>query len=331
MPAHKTLQFDDLRTIAYRFQESRILLTAFELGVFTALRKRRMSSAAVAEKIGTNPRATDRLLNALVVMQLLEKNTKGFANSEAASRLLAGGSGEYLAGLAHTAHLWISWSTLTDAVREGSSVLGKRASIPRSSDWLESFIAAMHDRAKIQAPAIVGMIDLTGVHRVLDVGGGPGTFAMAFVRARRSILATVFDLPSVLPITRRYIQEGHCEKKIDLASGDYTADPLPKGYDLVFLSAVIHSNSAAQNKSLIRKCAKALNPGGRVIVQDWIMDEMRIHPAVGAFFSLNMLVGTSAGDTYTEKEVRSWMNAAGLSRMERKETPFAVSQMIGYR
>ena len=330
MSAHQIHPRENLRSIAYGFQESRILLTAFELGIFTALGKRRTPSYIIAKKIGTDPRATDRLMNALVVMHLLEKNSRGFLNTEASFRQLSKKSGEYMAGLAHTGHLWNSWSTLTEAVREGTSVLRKRGTPVRTSDWLASFIAAMHDRARKQAPAVVRSMDLSGIKRVLDVGGGPGTFSMAFVRAKRSIRATIFDLPNVIPLARHYIKEGRCDKKIDLVSGDYMVDPLPVGYDLVFLSAIIHSNSASQNQLLLRKCERSLNRGGRIVIQDWIMDDTRTRPAAGAMFSLNMLVGTSAGDTYTKTEVKSWMKDAGLIRVERNETPFGVSQLIGY-
>ncbi len=101
-------------------------------------------------------------------------------------------------------------------------------------------------------------------------------------------------------------------ERIDYVAGDYTRDPLPSGYDLVFLSAIIHSNPPDENRKLIRKCAGALNPGGAVVVQDFIMDESRTEPPGGAFFALNMLVNTAAGDTYTESEVREWMKDAGL-------------------
>jgi predicted O-methyltransferase YrrM len=320
---------EDIRAVAVQFQQSRILLSAYELGIFTSLGSGSKTSTQVAQAIQANARATDRLMNALVAMDLLEKNNGKFSNSSAAQRFLVQSSPDYLAGLMHTVHLWDTWSNLTESVREGTAVAVRRRINDRGKNWLEAFIGAMHDRAKKQAPAIAHEMNLSGVKRVLDVGGGPGTFAMAFVHASDEITATVFDLPNVIPLTKQYVRQAGLSKRIDTVAGDYLSDNLPRGYDLVFLSAVIHSNSPTENKKLIGKCARSLNTGGRVVVQDFIMDEDRTSPPHGAFFALNMLVGTDHGDTYTESDVVSWMKAAGLSNISRHDTRFAATQIIG--
>jgi predicted O-methyltransferase YrrM len=224
--------------------------------------------------------------------------------------------------------MWHSWSGLTDAVREGKPAL--RAAInERGETWLKPFIAAMHHRAAQQAPAVAELVGLGGVARVLDVGGGSGAFAMAFAAKQPGLVAVVFDLPNVLPLTREYIAEAGLTSRVTTAVGDYLDDALPHGFDLVFLSAVIHSNSAAQNSALLRSCAAALNPGGRVAVVDWVMDEDRVAPAAGAFFALNMLVATESGDTFTEREIRGWMIGAGLAPGPRIETGFGTSIVFG--
>jgi 2-polyprenyl-3-methyl-5-hydroxy-6-metoxy-1,4-benzoquinol methylase len=187
----------------------------------------------------------------------------------------------------------------------------------------------MHYRARGQAPQTVGVIDLEGVSRVLDVGGGSGAFSMAFVRAGTGISAVVFDLPAVVTLAKSYIESEGFAAQISVAPGDYLHDDLGAGFDLVFLSAIVHSNSDAENRLLIRKAASALEPGGRVVVSDWIMSDDRIQPIGGALFALNMLVGTEAGDTYTEAEIRSWMQDAGLSDISRTDTQAGPGLMIG--
>ena len=319
---------DEIRDIAASFQRSRMVLTAFEMGVFRAIGKRPRSSRDVSAAIGANPRATDRLMNALCALGLLNKSGGLFSNTRSSARFLVRGEPEYMAGLMHTAHLWDTWSTLTGAVRRGTRV-ASRPGRARSAEWRTAFIDAMHDRARSQAPAVVRQLDLSGVTRVLDVGGGSGTYAMAFVRARSGLTATVFDLPGVIPLTKAFIESEGLEEKITTVKGDYLRDELGKGFDLVFLSAVIHSNAPSENRRLIRKCARALVPHGRVVIQDFIMDDDRVNPPHGAFFALNMLVGTEAGDTYTEAEVRSWMEDAGLSGIVRHDTPFGTSHIIG--
>ncbi len=320
---------ESIREIAYSFQRSRILLTAYELGIFTALGNRREPSQNVAQTLGTNWRATDRLMNALAAMGLLMKEGETFRNPPSVSRFLLPSSPDYLGGLMHTVHLWDTWSTLTEAVRLGTCVSAREQRRADPATWTSAFIAAMNDRARKQAPLAAAQMGLKEGMRVLDVGGGSGAFAVAFVRAEKGVTATVFDLPAVLPLTERYVSAEGLMGRVGLVAGDYTTDELPGGYDLVFLSAIIHSNSADQNRKLMRNCARALNPEGSLVVQDFVMDENRTNPPVGAFFALNMLVGTEAGDTYTESEIRDWMKEAGLTEINRVETPFGAAQVRG--
>ena len=317
-----------IRELAMSFQSSRILLTAVELRVFGLIGDDGLTSAELAGRMACHPHATDRLLNALCAMQLLDKRDGRFWNTAGSRRFLDDSSPEYAAGLGHTASMWHTWSGLTEAVREGRPAL--RAAINERGDaWLKPFIAAMHYRAAQQAPAVAALVGLDGVARVLDVGGGSGAFAMAFARKQPGLAAVVFDLPNVVPLTRDYVTAAGLADRVTTAVGDYLVDPLPSGFDLVLLSAVIHSNSPQQNAALIASCAAALNPGGRVAVVDWVMDDDRVTPPGGAFFALNMLVATDRGDTFTEGEIRSWMDGAGLAPGPRIETGNGTSILIG--
>ncbi len=320
-----------IRETAYAFQKSRILLTGHELGIFSAVGNRSESSQHVARTLGTDWRATDRLMNALAAMGLLVKEEDAFRNSPSALRYLVPSSPDFLSGLMHTVHLWDSWGTLTKAVQLGTSVSAAGLRRADSAGWTAAFIAAMNDRARKQAPVVAAQMNLREGMRILDVGGGSGAFAVAFVRAMRGITATVFDLPEVLPLTGRYVSAEGLLERIALVAGDYTADELPAGYDLVFLSAIIHSNSADENRVLLRKCTRSLTPKGVLVVQDYIMDESQTDPPAGAYFALNMLVGTAAGDTYRESEIRRWMLEAGLTDIVRIETPFGTAQVRGMK
>jgi hypothetical protein len=152
---------------------------------------------------------------------------------------------------------------------------------------------------------------------------------MAFVRAGRGIDAVVFDLPNVVPLTRNYVESAGYGAQVSTVAGDYRKDDLGGGFDLVFLSAIIHSLPPGENRRLLAKAAAAAEPGGQVVVVDQIMDEDRTGPVPAAMFALNMLVGTGAGDTYTESEVRSWMSDAGLHDVVRKDTPYANAIIVG--
>jgi cyclopropane fatty-acyl-phospholipid synthase-like methyltransferase len=186
----------------------------------------------------------------------------------------------------------------------------------------------MHDRAKKQAPQQLEKFDLTGVKSTLDIGGGSGAYSMEFISKKPEIEATLFDLPNVIPITKKFLDKEGFSDKIKTYAGDYTTDDLPVGFDLVFLSAIIHSNSLVINQSLITKCFNSLNKNGRIVIQDWIMNNDRTQPTTGAIFAINMLVGTEAGDCFTEQEVTEMLTNAGFKNISRIEFESGLSQMI---
>jgi 2-polyprenyl-3-methyl-5-hydroxy-6-metoxy-1,4-benzoquinol methylase len=319
-----------IRELATAFQASRVLLTGVELRIFSLIGTGGLTSADVAAKAGCHPRATDRLLNALCALGLLEKRDGRFHNTADTLRYLVDSSPEYAAGLGHTISLWDTWSGLTGSVRSGSPAV-RRAINDRGDNWLEPFIAAMHHRARVQADQIAAMLPAGPASRALDVGGGSGAFSIAMARRHPGLRAVVFDLPNVVPLTQRYVAEAGLTDAVTTATGDYLADSLPGGFDLVFLSAVVHSNSAGTNASLIRKCAASLQPGGHLALLDWVMSPDRVLPAAGAMFALNMLVGTDEGDTFTEAEISGWMAGAGLTGIERRTTPFGTDLLTATR
>jgi len=230
----------------------------------------------------------------------------------------------------HTNHLWNTWSNLTQVVKTGKSAHPTEIN-SRGEKWLHAFITAMHDRAMKQAPQQLTKIDLSGIKSVLDIGGGSGAFSMEFVTLKPEIEATVFDLPNVVPITKEFIEKEGFSGKIKTYTGDYTTDDLPEGFDLVFLSAIIHSNSFETNQDLIEKCFNALNRNGKIVIQDWIMNNDRTQPTSGAVFAINMLVGTDAGDCFTEQEVTGMLNAAGFKNISRTEFDSGLSQMTAQK
>ena len=315
----------ELREIVYNFRTSRIILTALELEIFTALGKESKTSAEVSRIISTDARATDRLMNVLFNMDLLEKKNGQFSNNDFSSRFLVKGKPDYISNLLHAANLWDSWSNLSEIVRSGKPAARNNS---ENGNWLGNFIEAMHYRALKQASEDLSSLDLSGIKTILDLGGGSGAYAMEFVKTNSEIEATVFDLPEVIPLTRKYLKNAGLYEKIKTIKGNYLHDDIGSDYDLIFLSAIIHSNSFKDNKSLIKKCAGALNKNGRVVIQDYVMDEDRTSPPGGTMFAINMLVNTRGGDTYTQDEIYSWLSDAGFHEIIRNETTHGSSQVI---
>ena len=320
----------EIREAAVAFQKSRIILTAYELDIFTFIGEKSHNAEAISKALNLNQNATVRLLNALVALKLLEKNNENYSNSKDSLMFLSKKSPAYLAGFSHTNHLWSTWSHLTDVIKTGKVAHDLEIN-KRGEEWLEAFINAMHDRGKKQASAQISKIDLKNVHSILDVGGGSGCFCMAYLNRKPKLKTAVFDLPNVIPISKKIIEKEGFSGKIELYQGDYTRDELPKGFDLVFLSAIIHSNSFETNQALVKKCYHSLNTNGKIVIQDWIMNDAKTEPFQGAIFSINMLVGVEGGDCYSENEVRTWLNNAGFSDIKKVETESGIGQVIGVK
>ena len=326
----KAMNPNTIREFAASFQKSRILLSGFELDVFTNIDETGSTSIQVAKNLHLDEHACERLLNALVSLGFLTKHDNLYFNTADSFTFLSKKSSEYMGGLMHTNHLWNTWSNLTQVVKTGKSAHSTEINA-RGEDWLFPFINAMHDRAKKQAPQQLANIDLSGIRSVLDIGGGSGAYAMEFVAKKPGIEATVFDLPNVIPITKQFIDEEGFSNKIKTCTGDYTINDLPGGFDIVFLSAIIHSNPLLVNQDLIKKCFRALNKNGKIIIQDWIMNNDRTQPLSGAVFAINMLVGTEAGDCFTEQEVTDMLSAAGFNNISRTEFETGLSQMVAQK
>jgi SAM-dependent methyltransferase len=230
------------------------------------------------------------------------------------------GPNSVLAMAQHQANCLRRWDQLARVIKTGKpaqcvpSIRGKRGDT-------ESFIGAMHDiNASVAAP-LVRDIQPLPFRRVLDVGGGSGTWTIAFLRANPATKATLFDLPRVLPLARRRLAEDGLLPRVSLVAGDFSEDPLPQGCDLAWVSAIVHQNSRQQNRELFRKIQRALAPGGRIAIRDIVMERSRTAPVAGALFAINMLVATTGGGTFTFAELRDDLQAVGFvgARLVRRD------------
>ena len=321
---------DDWNDRIRGFQESRILLTSLELDLFTAV-GHGAGADAVAAKMKTDARATEMLLNALAAMGLLTKREGVFRNTAVAERYFSAASPDNARpALLHMAHLWPRWSTLTHRVRAGAAAEPQEAETG-VEEWTEAFIAAMHRNAKERTPQVVGAVGAPGIRRMLDVGGGSGAYSIAFAQANPQLQADILDLAAVAPIAQRHIREAGVAGRVSVRAGDLRADPLGRDYDLVFVSAICHMLSPQQNCDLLRRCYAALAPGGRTVIQDFILDPDKTAPKWAALFALNMLVGTRGGSSYSEVEYAGWLERAGFRDIRHVRLPGPAGLMIASR
>lgn len=297
-----------LRMMWGGFWTSRIIITAGNYRLFDHLQTCR-SAEDVAITVGTDQRATAVILDALTALGLLKKGKKGYRNSPLAARFLVSGTPHYQGDiLRHADSLWSSWSQLDMVLKTGHP-----ADTPHNH---RAFIMGMHNIASLIAPQVIKTIDMTGVGKALDLGGGPGTYAMEM--ARYGAKATVFDLPETIDITREVTRNAKVPG-ISFKKGNVLTDNLGSGYDLVLVSQFIHAFPPEETALILAKACKALKPGGRVAVQEFPLDESRTAPTQGALFSVNMLVQTQGGRCYPASEITALLLQAGCRSCATKE------------
>jgi len=310
------------------------LLTANRIGLFELLAGEARSSAEVARALGTDERATRLFLNACAALGLLERTTERYAPSPLAAAFLVPGRPGFLGNaLRYSDNLYATWGSLEESVRSGAPALPPQSYLGDDPRRTRDFVYGMHDRALASGQALVGLVDLGGRRRLLDVGGGPGTYAALFVKRNPELRATVIDLPHVVAIANEILESMGAAGEVTTRAGDYLTCELPGGQDAVLVSGVFHRETEATCRALIARSLAALVPGGLLVVSDVFADAGGACPPFAALFGLNMLLTAKDGGVHADADVAAWMEQAGCARTERKAFPPPMPHrvVLGYK
>jgi predicted O-methyltransferase YrrM len=305
-----------LLEISGNYWQTCALHAAVKLDLFTKLGAHALGSAQIAESMDGDQRGVSLLLNALVAMRLLEKADGKYSNTPAAMAFLSKDSEQYLGFMImHHHHLVESWSRLDQAVLSGKPIRS-RASFDLE-EFLQSFLMGMHTLARHLAPMVSEALDLSSRHRLLDLGGGPGTYAIHFCKKNPGLRATVFDLPTTRPFAEETIKRAGLADRIDFLAGSYLEDKISGAYDVAWLSQILHGEGPESCRLIIKKAVSTLEPGGLIVVHEFLLHDSLDGPLFPALFSLNMLLGTAGGQAYAEGEIRDMLASAGAKEIRR--------------
>ncbi|GBD99513.1 demethylspheroidene O-methyltransferase [bacterium BMS3Abin07] len=296
-----------IRRISSGYWACRLLLTASKYDVFELLEKP-MTARAVAGSLSLDSRATEILLDAVTALGFLRKSGNRYRNSRVSSRFLVKGKPYYQGDiLMHHAFLYERWSELDEIVKTGRP--------SRKGRDHSSFIKGMHNIASLRSKEVISLINIDGVRRVMDLGGGPGTYSVEF--AKKGLDVTLCDLKETFRISEEIISSCRFRGKVSFLPADFMTDDIGSGYDLVFISQIIHMLGEKDIVRLFRKAGRSLNNGGRIVVQELLVNDRHTGPLQGALFAVNMLVNTGGGRTYSPSEISGFLRKAGYTSVRK--------------
>jgi hypothetical protein len=302
----------DLLQLSISYWQSCTLHAGVKLDVFSHLAERPLEASQLARIVNADERGLEMLLNALVAMELLEKKGDHFYVTRLSSEHLSKKSPSYMGHIImHHHNLVDGWGKLDIAVQCGIPVR-KRSSHDTDEEERESFLMGMFNLASLLAPRVAAEIDLSGRSRLLDLAGGPGTYAIHFCKKHPSLTAVIYDLPTTRTFAEQTVAHFALSDRIAFVAGDILADPIGSGFDVVWISHLLHSEGPDACATVLAKAVNALNDGGLLLIQEFILDDDRTAPLWPALFSLNMLIGTPSGQAYTQKELFQLASDAGL-------------------
>lgn len=320
----------ELEALTHGFWRSRILFAGVELGIFEALSKHPMTEDEIIGELGYDRRGAGILLGALAGMGLLDVEAGRYRIADSwVDMLVKDGAMSQVHIITHLRKMWDSWGRLDEVVRTG-----RRRQLPplnagEDEAGIRAFIGGMHEAGRQSARELAARLDLAGVNRMLDVGGGPGTYCIELARRRHELHATLMDRRLPLEVARENIEAAEFEDRIERRIGDALTDDYGSDYDLVLISQLLHAYGPVENALVVRKGAAALRPGGRMIINEFALLTGRSLPANAAMFSVNMLVNTDEGRAYTADEIKAWMSEAGLVDIRHEDLACRSTLFIG--
>jgi SAM-dependent methyltransferase len=313
---HRPKSPGELLEISGSYWRACTLHAGVKLDLFTLLGDRALTVEQLQERLRADADGLERLLNALAAMGLLVKEGQGFANTEASRKYLDSNSGQAVNHLImHHHHLAPSWARLDESVRTGKPI---HEPVPElDEERRKSFLLGMAASAMLMAPQLVAGIDLGSSRHMLDLGGGPGTYAVHFCLHNPGLRATVLDLPASRPYAEKTIVDFGLENRVGFVPGDYVHEEVQGSYDVVWMSHILHGESPQDCESIVAKAVRVLATGGQILLHDFILEDTGDDPPFPALFSLNMLVATEGGRAYTQTELESMLRRAGVGDVRR--------------
>ncbi|MBW1808976.1 MAG: methyltransferase [Deltaproteobacteria bacterium] len=305
----------ELYDLLWDFARQRVVTVASRTGILSKLSEQAASAAELSASLNLDELATGKVVRALCALGLLQADGERYRLTPELLPHFVNSGEDLTAFIDHAHHLYDSWgASLEDWLRSGRHVRGQR-----TREQTKKFGRAMLASARLLAQQVVAALDgLSGVEKVLDVGGGIGGYACVFCRAKKELKVTILDVDQVAELGQQTLADTEFSDCISFQAGDYHQADFGSGFDLVLLANVLHIEKPQAAQNLIKQAAKALAPGGRLAIVDFVIDDEKRSNVMGALFAINM---RSFGDAHTQPDIRGWMQAAAIDNIRCLDLP----------
>ncbi len=308
---------------ANAFYHSQLLFTTSDLGLYDCVAELESPTVeAIADKAGLHVRGARLLLDGAVAIGLLIKDGEMYGLTESSRAFLVSSSPMCMAkAIRYNRDVYQAWGSLKELALTGKPVEAPDLHLGDDAQRTRTFVLSMHERALAIGQAVVPMLQLQGKRRMLDVGGGPGTYSVLLTKANAGLMATVIDLPGVAAIGEELVAMQEAAERVAYLPGSYHEVEFPDGQDVVLFFGMLHQESPDGIRSLFRKAHQALKPGGQVFVMDMMTDATHAAPAFSALFAINMALTTHNGWVFSDEELSGWLQECGFSKPQIRPLP----------
>jgi predicted O-methyltransferase YrrM len=328
---------------AFGFWNSKVLLTAVDMGLFTKLGNRRLTGEALGRELGLHPRGIYDFLDALVAMKFLEREGDGpsaqYFNTPEGAMYLDEASPRYIGGILKmlNVRLFRYWNDLPEALRTGRAQSeakhGEKTifeTLYEDPAGLEGFLNAMTGLSRLNFETLAVLIDWSKFNTLCDIGGATGLLCLEVARNHPHLQCITWDLPVVESIARRSIAAAGLSDRVRTVSGDFFKDPLPKA-DVITMGMILHDWNLEKKLQLIRAAYDALPAGGALMAIENIIDDGRRENVFGLLMSLNMLIEFGEAFDFSAADFRKWCMQVGFKRFEVVPLAGPCSVAIAYK
>lgn len=325
--------------IGFGFWRAKALLSAVELGIFTLLARQPRTASELSAELGLHPRGASDFLDALVALGLLARDTeRRYANTPLTAQFLDREKPSYLGGLFEMAEerLYPVWGKLSDALRSGEPQNEAKhepdyySNLTADPHRLRTFLRGMTGLSMGAARAIAERFPWQTYASFVDMGGAQGHLATVLAERHPHLSGATFDLPAVAPFFDEYVTERGLSERLRFVAGDFFEEELPRT-DVLILGHVLHNWPLAKKRVLLDKAYAALPAGGALIVYEALIDDDRRANVFGLLMSLNMLLVTSGGFTFSGADCQAWMRDAGFTSTRVEHLHAADSMVVAIK